>query len=174
VPNVGERRRIRSYSVNSFIGNPANSLPANYRTFSKVSEMNLMGAEKAFLILDEHPRSINDGTDYVDMSGFENQPSSRQWLDYPGSHHLDGTNLSFADGHVETWSWRDATRPQCYRGYGSKPLQVNRRPYRAHLTMDLNGVALFTIIIAARNWTARPRVHWPHRQIPPEAGATRP
>ncbi len=112
VPNVGERRRIRSYSMNSFIGNPANSLPANYRTFSKVSEVNLMGAEKAFLILDEHPGSINDGTFYVDMSGFENQPSSRQWLDYPGSHHLGAANLSFADAHVETWSWRDPrTKP---------------------------------------------------------------
>ena len=123
VPNVGERRRIRSYSMNSFIGNPANSLPANYRTFSKVSEMNLMGAEKAFLILDEHPGSINDGTFYVDMSGFENQPSSRQWLDYPGSHHLGAANLSFADGHVETWSWRDArTKPPFKSG---PPLTLN-------------------------------------------------
>ncbi len=115
VPNVGERRRIRSYSMNSHIGSPADPFSSGYRTFSKISEVSLMGAEKAFLILDEHPSSINDGTLYVDMSGFRKQPSSRQWLDYPGSHHLGAANLSFADGHVETWSWRDARTKPAYR-----------------------------------------------------------
>jgi len=123
VPNVGERRRIRSYSMNSYIGSSTSPFSTDYRTFSKVSEMNLMGAERVFLILDEHPGSINDGTLYVDMSGLPSQPTKRQWLDFPGSHHLGAANLSFADGHVETWSWRDPrTKPPFKSG---APLNVN-------------------------------------------------
>lgn len=59
------------------------------------------GAVGAWVFIDEHERSINDGWFAVDMEG------RRGLLDAPAVRHGGAFGLSFADGHVEVWPVRD-------------------------------------------------------------------
>lgn len=111
--------RVRSYGMSqafSAIGDPNQSgsgfwLPkAQYRLFHKTTDMNNPPPSMLWVILDEHPSSINAG-------GFANQMVQNRIrariIDYPASFHNGGSNISFADGHAEIKKWRDSrTRPR--------------------------------------------------------------
>jgi len=45
-------------------------------------------------------------------------------VDYPADWHNRGANLSFADGHTETWRWRDSRTMPLHRTGASIPLAV--------------------------------------------------
>ena len=67
-----------------------------------------------FVMLDERADSINEGNFACDLSNTgtlsgEGSPSPYWWLDTPGSYHLGGVNLSYADGHVESHRWQEKT-----------------------------------------------------------------
>ncbi len=53
---------------------------------------------KTWLVLDEHPDSINDGF-------FINNPTVNNWQDIPASYHNGAGGFSFADGHSEIRKW---------------------------------------------------------------------
>jgi prepilin-type processing-associated H-X9-DG protein len=53
---------------------------------------------KTWLVLDEHPDSINDGY-------FINNPDAGAWQDIPASYHNGACGFSFADGHSEIKKW---------------------------------------------------------------------
>jgi len=55
----------------------------------------------AFVTLDEHPDSINDGW-------YANDLDANYWLDVPASHHNGAGGFSFADGHSEIHKWLSA------------------------------------------------------------------
>lgn len=101
--------RVRSLSMNNFIGAPSrsNTRDANaisnpkgsskyppYRTISSIQSTSL-----TFVFLDEREDSINDGTFFtaVDKPGF--------LPDVPASYHGGSGGLSFADGHSEIHKW---------------------------------------------------------------------
>lgn len=90
--------RVRSYSMNAFMGSTGSQWGQNYRSMTKISEISQPG--RMFVFLDEHPNSINDA------EFFTNAPEE-SLVDYPGSFHLGGANLSMADGHIEYWQWSD-------------------------------------------------------------------
>jgi prepilin-type N-terminal cleavage/methylation domain-containing protein/prepilin-type processing-associated H-X9-DG protein len=52
------------------------------------------------VLIDENALSINDGMCGIFISG-------DVWWDFPATWHSQGCNLSFADGHVEHWRWKD-------------------------------------------------------------------
>lgn len=54
-----------------------------------------------FVILDEHPGSINDGDFFTDPD------TAGHLVDYPGGYHNGAGGVSFADGHVEIHKWVD-------------------------------------------------------------------
>src|SRR5512139_2937013 len=54
---------------------------------------------KTWLVIDEHPDSINDGY-------FINNPSVSNWQDIPASYHGGACGFSFADGHSEIRKWK--------------------------------------------------------------------
>ena len=56
---------------------------------------------KAWVFIDEHERSINDGWFAVDMVG------KKGLLDAPATRHGDSYALSFADGQAEIWKLLD-------------------------------------------------------------------
>ena len=64
------------------------------------------GPSKTWVVLDEHPDSINDGQFFFAAG---RTASGAAWADIPGSYHYGGgANFSFADGHSEISKWRSS------------------------------------------------------------------
>ena len=80
---------------------------AKYLVFRKSSDLVRMGAANAFVMIDEHPDSINYGDFAVAMND-ELADAGIFMVDVPASNHGGAGGLSFADGHAETHKWRDA------------------------------------------------------------------
>lgn len=92
----GWRHRVRSYSMNGFVGGGSNPWRPGYRQFLRPSQ--IITPAETFVFVDEHADSINDPYFAVTPDG-SNVP------DLPGSLHSRGGNLSFADGRVERHGW---------------------------------------------------------------------
>ena len=107
---VGNQRlpRIRSMGMSQAINCQGFWLPApKYLVFKKITDVR--SAAMTYVMLDEHPDSINAG-------GFANQmvesPGSAYIIDYPASYHNGAAGISFMDGHCEIKKWQDPrTRP---------------------------------------------------------------
>jgi prepilin-type N-terminal cleavage/methylation domain-containing protein/prepilin-type processing-associated H-X9-DG protein len=93
--------RVRSYSINGWMGGRPLAGEDEFRLFVKETDIICPGPSQAFVFIDEHEKSINDGWFAVDMRG------SRGLLDAPAVRHEKGFTLSFADGHVEYWKLTD-------------------------------------------------------------------
>jgi prepilin-type N-terminal cleavage/methylation domain-containing protein len=114
--------RVRSYSMNNFVGCPSrsNSTDANawtnpqgssqYRTYQKTTAM--PSPSNVFVILDEREDSINDGTFFVRVD----QPGYLE--DVPASYHGRSDDFSFADGHSEMHKWT--------AGWITQPIQTSK------------------------------------------------
>jgi prepilin-type N-terminal cleavage/methylation domain-containing protein/prepilin-type processing-associated H-X9-DG protein len=117
-------QRVRSISMNAFVGcypdqdnnclgvNPGSpstyAYGANYRTFQKESDMNRPGPAMTWLMVDEHPCSINDAYFVVDMTeAITDWPTAGNWEDMPASYHNGACGFSFCDGHAEIHKWTD-------------------------------------------------------------------
>lgn len=111
--------RVRSMGMSQAMGGPGEWLPpgssmiANqktYVTYRKTADFAAAGASRLYVLVDEHPDSINAG-------GFANMmvenPAQARIIDYPASYHNGAGGLSFADGHTEIRKWVDPrTRPK--------------------------------------------------------------
>lgn len=105
--------RVRSYSMNNFVGDPSRSKTSDpnpvtspgkntsaYSTFQKLSFMR--APSLTFVVLDERQDSINDGV-------FFTQPDTPGFLqDVPSNRHADAGGFSFADGHSVIHPWTSA------------------------------------------------------------------
>ena len=102
--------RVRSYSMNGFVGGTAEQTVygyTTYRTFLKDSDFTAPGPAKTFVFVDEHPDSISDCMFGMNTPAATVWPSSATWFDVPASYHNSAGALSFADGHVEVHKWLD-------------------------------------------------------------------
>jgi len=109
---VGFRQRNRSLAMNSIFGrfrsidsgdptaSGVNWGFQEYRQYLKTTAVPRPG--KTWLVIDEHPDSINDGY-------FINNPNATAWQDIPASFHNGACGFSFADGHSEIKKWRSGT-----------------------------------------------------------------
>ncbi len=106
------RLHVRSYAMNSWIGNnymlnginnPALTFQneKNYRTFVTENDTVFFGTSALWVIADEDQTVINDPWWLVTMD------NSLPFEDFPANRHTRGYNLSFADGHVERWPLQD-------------------------------------------------------------------
>lgn len=96
--------RVRSISLNAFVGGRANGTPIGYntdkyRTFRKATD--IIKPSQIFTFLDEREDSINDGMFVVDM-----RYPSVDIVDKPASNHGGSGGLAFADGHAELHKWK--------------------------------------------------------------------
>jgi prepilin-type processing-associated H-X9-DG protein len=73
-----------------------------YRLYVTESDIISPSPAQAFVVIDEHEKSINDGWFALDARG------DRGFLDFPAARHDGGFTLSFADGHVEGWKLKDS------------------------------------------------------------------
>jgi prepilin-type N-terminal cleavage/methylation domain-containing protein/prepilin-type processing-associated H-X9-DG protein len=117
----------RSVSMNSAIGtrwasgapgSPVGGgwLPGNWTdpqntwlTYGKTAQFTRPGASQLWMIMDEHPNSINDAALAVEcgLTG-----AQTKIVDFPASYHNGACGISFADGHSEIHKWLDArTKP---------------------------------------------------------------
>ncbi len=106
--------RIRSFSMNCMVGDPGeltNKFNPDYLQF--FTSASISDPSKIFVLLDEHPDTINDGF-------FMNRLADYTWGNRPASFHNGAGNFSFADGHVETHRWQvgDTVRPPVQGGAG--------------------------------------------------------
>ncbi|MBM3845369.1 MAG: type II secretion system protein [Verrucomicrobia bacterium] len=95
--------RIRSYSMNSMVGNPGeltNRFNPHLVQMYKITD--IIRPSMTYVFLDEHPDTLNDGF-------FMNRWAEEKWGNLPASHHAGAGNLSFADGHMESKKWLDDT-----------------------------------------------------------------
>jgi prepilin-type N-terminal cleavage/methylation domain-containing protein/prepilin-type processing-associated H-X9-DG protein len=91
--------RIRSYSMNSLVGDPGeltNKFNPQFVQFFRLDD--IPKPADIYVFLDEHPDTINDGF-------FMNRWEDYIWGNLPGSYHNGAANLSYADGHVESHRW---------------------------------------------------------------------
>jgi prepilin-type N-terminal cleavage/methylation domain-containing protein/prepilin-type processing-associated H-X9-DG protein len=98
--------RARSNSM-SQVFDTGGWLPgSSFRTYEKLSTIAL--PVKTWVLVDEHPDSINDAACAVKMA-VPAMPSTMgdvRIIDYPASYHNGSCGLSFADGHSELHKWR--------------------------------------------------------------------
>lgn len=106
---AGFPQRNRSLSMNSVfgrfsLGNDSTARGQNwgfpqYKQYLKQTQV--PRPAKTWLMIDEHPDSINDGY-------FINNPTDYAWSDIPASYHNGACGFSFADGHSEIKKWKSA------------------------------------------------------------------
>lgn len=104
--------RVRSISMNGMMGGIAGGDQAvlnqyggnnNYQVFVKQAQILRPNPSEAWVFIDEHGDTINDGFFRVDMS------NTSAWRDLPASYHGGSGVLSFADGHSEAKNWSDGS-----------------------------------------------------------------
>jgi prepilin-type N-terminal cleavage/methylation domain-containing protein len=104
--------RVRSYSMNCMMNSNVNAADKahsnqrpgmSYRMYAKLSNIIFPPPTEAWVIIDEHADSINDGYFWVNMF------DTAHWEDLPASYHGESGALSFSDGHAEIRRWTDAT-----------------------------------------------------------------
>lgn len=118
-PSDFNKVNIRSYSIN-WVLNDTSGYHLFWQTQGEVPMMarltDVIDPSDTFVFIDEYDAR---GQDY-NIAGFAvwcahgNFPD--QWLDIPGPFHQGATNLSFADGHCETFQWGDPRTLQLQPG----------------------------------------------------------
>ena len=95
-----------------------------YKTYYKTAYFNVAGASRLYVLVDEHPDSINAGG-YTNMM-VEN-PAQARIIDYPASYHNGACGFGFSDGHSEIHKWLEPQTkvPVTTRGYTSEWQAIN-------------------------------------------------
>jgi prepilin-type processing-associated H-X9-DG protein len=89
---------LRSYSMCGQMNSNADINNGVYPISHKFSDIRHPPPTQAFVFVDEHPLSIDDGY-------FAIQVDFPYWGNFLSTHHSRGANFSFADGHAEHWKW---------------------------------------------------------------------
>lgn len=109
---AGYTKRNRSLAMNSIFGRfrsitdgdpTAGGVNWGFQSYRQyLKQTQVPRPAKTWLMIDEHPDSINDGY-------FINNPNATAWQDLPASYHNGACGFSFADGHSEIKKWRSST-----------------------------------------------------------------
>lgn len=117
--------RVRSYSMNGQMGsavvatvnggsqaNVVNQYGAgqNWRIYNKQSDIIVPSPANAWVFIEEHPDSINDGLFRVNLQGVaaDYTGGTYTWSDYPANNHGGNGVFSFTDGHAVSRKWTDS------------------------------------------------------------------
>jgi prepilin-type N-terminal cleavage/methylation domain-containing protein/prepilin-type processing-associated H-X9-DG protein len=117
------QQRVRSFSMSQAVGCAFNGTTqdpggepafghwlgaatpgATWLTYQKLSKIVRPGPSDLFVLLDEHPDSINDAGFAVEMPASVGQTS---FIDVPAAYHNGACAFAFADGHAEIHKWLD-------------------------------------------------------------------
>jgi prepilin-type N-terminal cleavage/methylation domain-containing protein/prepilin-type processing-associated H-X9-DG protein len=117
------RPRVRSNSMSQTFANGDWLPAAQYFTYAKEAEMGAQSPTMVWVLVDEHPDSINDAAFAVQMVEPNNMAAARI-IDYPASYHNGACGFSFADGHAEIRKWVDGRTVVPVRNTDTLPLNV--------------------------------------------------
>ena len=110
----------RTYSMNDHLGGAwGTSSPRRYLPTDQAS--------RTFVLLEENdPRGSNLGS-------WVTYTTEGLWVDYVTAYHerRTGMNLSFADGHAETWVWQDPRTARINTFYAVTPDNADLRRLQA-------------------------------------------
>ena len=82
-------------------GAHSNTRNGPWQTYGKSTSIVIPQPSLLFVLADENPLSINDGSLAVTMVG-------SRFIDGPGIYHSFGGSFAFADGRAEIHKWKDA------------------------------------------------------------------
>jgi len=99
----GQPPRVRSYSMNAFVGYSPYPTSSFYQSFLHLHDFH--STSTTFTFLDEHPDSINDGW----FLPVWDPPNVTAWQDLVAAYHNKSDCFAFADGHSEIHKWQDAS-----------------------------------------------------------------
>jgi prepilin-type N-terminal cleavage/methylation domain-containing protein/prepilin-type processing-associated H-X9-DG protein len=144
---AGHQVHVRSYSMNSAVGTVWNSSsvytsggPAlgspvgggwlagatyngsqtTWLTYGKTTSFIRPGPADTWVIMDESPITINDGSLAIAAVA---APGQTYLIDYPSGNHANGAGIAFADGHSIIHKWIDQrtyTPPIALHGQGGQ------------------------------------------------------
>lgn len=97
-----KKERVRSVSMNNWVGGVNEWNGAPFVLFKKIDQM--LTPARIWVLIDEREDSINDSFFVTDMA---NSKGLFTLVDYPASYHVAAAGLNFADGHAETRKWLD-------------------------------------------------------------------
>ena len=85
---------------------PRGAITSGYRLYDTYSSILNPRPSMAWVFIDEHGNTINDG--FFCVTVLNNGPGTAyKWIDVPASYHGSSGVLSFADGHAEIRVWTD-------------------------------------------------------------------
>ena len=117
----GSLPRVRSNSMSQVFDSGGWLPSANYRVFGKSAQ--IVNPAKTFMLLDEHPDSINDAAFAVQMA--KPTDTSARIIDFPASYHNGACGFAFSDGHSEIHKWKGTTIKAPVTYTGTMPLNVD-------------------------------------------------
>ncbi len=97
--------RVRSYAMNSWIGSAEMETQNEenpFRIFLKENDLAAGMPSSIWVLIDENVATLDDGWFLVTMN------DSRPFAELPASRHQNAYNLTFADGHAESYHLRSA------------------------------------------------------------------
>jgi prepilin-type processing-associated H-X9-DG protein len=104
--------RTRSYSMNWYMNMWPNPADHDYNTdWHRLGEIRNPGPERAFVFADEHENTTSWGLFAMNhpKGWVQTGTTVWTWLSAPATRHGNAGTLSFADGHVELWRWKEPT-----------------------------------------------------------------
>ncbi len=115
----GWGNRVRSCAMNAAIGGGIKYYGANggspqpwFYNVKKSSDFHNPSPTDSWLLLDQHPDSIDDGAFFFNPQ----DPNTAKFMELPGSNHGDASGIAFADGHTEIYKMRMGVVPVTYQG----------------------------------------------------------
>ncbi|MBT5621578.1 MAG: type II secretion system protein, partial [Verrucomicrobia bacterium] len=107
VNDEGKIPRVRSVSMNMYMNFRSSPEDGDYnKCWHKASDIKNPSASDAFVFIDEHTKSIQQSAFGANAGTWALFGTAKwTWISFPATRHNNGTVLSFADGHAESWRW---------------------------------------------------------------------
>ena len=107
VLDEGKIPRVRSVSMSMYMNFRSSPEDGDYnKCWHKISDIKNPSASEAFVFIDEHTKSIQQSAFGANAGTWTLFGTAKwTWISFPATRHNNGTVLSFADGHAESWRW---------------------------------------------------------------------
>ncbi len=113
---AGWTERVRSVTMNTYSGDDPGADCSGFNTwrgFRKMTDLRNPGPVDIFILLDEHPDSINDAVYFAILNGYGGLYG---WCDIAANYHNGACGFAFADGHSTIKRWLGTLRSPRWLG----------------------------------------------------------